>query len=102
MVERDRAKVATRFGPIEIGGEAQLEALAYLAQSRFVSGFYGMKGARAFRDALYDLDSFSDKYFSVIEIAAQFGLLPYRQRSRITQGTVVLGGPKKGGRTMML
>jgi hypothetical protein len=78
MVERDRMRVGTRFGPIEIGGETQLEALAYLAQARFVSGFFGPDGAREFRDSLYSVKNFSEKYFSIIEGAARLGLLPFR------------------------
>jgi hypothetical protein len=81
MIERDRSRVGTRYGPIEIGGEAQLEALAYLAQSRFVSAFFGAEGVEEFRESLYNVNNFLDKYFTIIETAGRLGLLPFRRRS---------------------
>ena len=48
MIERDREPYVGRFGTFEIGGEAQLEALAYTAQSRFVAAFGRDRRTRCF------------------------------------------------------
>ena len=80
MVEYDRQRENTRFGPMEIGGEAQLEALAFMAQSRFITLFFREQGARDFRDSLYNVENFSDKYFIIVEAAARLGLLPFKIR----------------------
>jgi hypothetical protein len=79
MVERDRTPISTRYGRMEVGGEAQLETLAYLAQARFVGNFFGIEGIKEFRESLYNVDNFSNKYFTVIETAARVGLLPFER-----------------------
>src|SRR5580698_10664236 len=53
-IEKDRQPYPSRLGTFEIGGEAQLEALAYAAQSRFVSHFGGSDAHDAFSTYVFD------------------------------------------------
>jgi hypothetical protein len=77
MIEKDRSRVSSRFGSMEVGGEAQLEAIAYLAQMRIVQIYGGLDGIDLFQDSVYNLDRFADKYVSLVEAAAKLGLVPF-------------------------
>src|SRR5262249_24447918 len=48
MILDDRKLIPSRFGPLELGGEAQLEALAYLHQAAKAQKLFGLaRGAKA-------------------------------------------------------
>lgn len=76
MIEKDRVRTASRFGSIEVGGEALLEAIAYIAQLRFVQHRFGQDHVKLFYDSMYDRGVFTKKYVSVIEVAARNKLVP--------------------------
>lgn len=76
MIEKDRMEYSSRFGNFQIGGEAQLETLAYLTQIRFVTKHLGEDGVRLFYESLYDRDRFSEKYASALEIGRLAGIVP--------------------------
>lgn len=76
MVEKDRRQLSSRFGSIELGGEAQFESLAYLSQMRFVASFFGAEGVESFNSAVFNLEHFSQKYQSVMNAARMVGLIP--------------------------
>ena len=78
MIEKDRRPFSSRFGSFEIGGEAQLEALAYSAQSRFVMHFGGFKAHDAFSDFVYDRTQFQEKYSAFVTMGVAAGLIPVR------------------------
>jgi hypothetical protein len=76
MLERDRVRQATRFGTVEIGGEAQLECLAFMAQLDFISVYFGIEGVQRFYASLFDREQFQAKYMSMVMLAQQLGVLP--------------------------
>lgn len=78
MVEIDRRVFSSRLGNFEIGGEAQLEALAYSAQSRFVAHFGGLEAHESFTDYVYDRKQFQDKYSAFVTMGVSVGLIPLR------------------------
>ncbi|WHU01732.1 hypothetical protein [Sphingomonas sp. NIBR02145] len=75
MIERDRAQEQTRFGRLELGGEAQLECMAFLAQLDFVGTYFGEEGMRRFYGSLFDAGQFAAKYLSLIETAGRLGVV---------------------------
>lgn len=78
MVEKDRRVFSSRVGSFEIGGEAQLEALAYSAQSRFIGHFGGLDMHQDFSDFVYDRRQFQDKYSAFVTMGVSAGLIPVR------------------------
>lgn len=78
MVQRDRQVFSSRFGSFEIGGESQLEALAYLTQSRFVRHYAGVDGLAEFQANIYDREQFSAKYENFFKLGMMAGITPFR------------------------
>lgn len=86
IIERDRRPVASRFGPLDMGGEIQLECLALIAQIGFVQQRFGLDGIKRFYGSLYSWEQFSAKYLSLIIIAARLGVLPTKKVSALMEG----------------
>ncbi|HEX8645187.1 MAG TPA: hypothetical protein VF702_14855 [Allosphingosinicella sp.] len=78
-IERDREPFSSRLGTFEIGGEAQLEALAFTAQSRFVSHFGGVAAHDSFVDHVFDREQFQAKYGALVNLGVAAGIVPIRQ-----------------------
>jgi hypothetical protein len=57
-----------------------LEAMAFLAQLRFIQSHFGTDGVHEFRNTLYNFDRFAEKYVGVVEAAARLGLVPFESR----------------------
>jgi hypothetical protein len=76
MIERDRTPITSRLGSMELGGEALLESLAFLAQLDFVLINYGQDGAKRFYDSLFNKENFFSKYLGVVEATISVGLAP--------------------------
>jgi hypothetical protein len=79
MIEHDREPVESRFGGFEIGGEALLEARAFIVQSRFIQMFFGLDGMRCFEEAIFDISESRKKYNWVYETIARSGILEFEK-----------------------
>lgn len=76
MIQKDRSRHLSRFGSFELGGEAQLEALAYHAQFRFLSKYAGKEGLAAFFQTIFNREQFNRKYNGIGQISRLVGLVP--------------------------
>jgi hypothetical protein len=90
MISKDRATQNTRFGPIDISGEALLEASAFIAQIHYIQLHFGKKGNEEFRKSVYNIDRLSEKYLAVIELAHKTGLVPAEQEEKFVRTDTTL------------
>ena len=76
-IRTDRTRLPTHFGKIEVGGEAQLEAMGFFCQLASVQEYFGPNlCTRAQRD-LPDSQRFNLKYRWAYEVLRIFGMLPH-------------------------
>ena len=77
MIDRDRELIDSRFGGFEIGGEALLEARAYMVQTAFIQKFFGLEGMELFEEAVFDIEQSRRKYSWIFETLGRSGVLQF-------------------------
>lgn len=76
LIEQDRTPIPTALGMFELGGEAQLECLAFMAQLELIQSYFGLDGVEDFYGTLYNAEQFSDKYQAILKVAMTAGIVP--------------------------
>lgn len=75
-LSEDRRRTGSRFGLLELGGEAQLEALAYLHQTAKSQQLFGAQQTREAIDEIPAPDAHFAKYRSIMDMLIQFEIVP--------------------------
>jgi hypothetical protein len=79
IIAGDRSAVPSRYGRLEVGGEAQLEALAYLHQSAKAQKLFGTQLASAALDSVPDADAHHAKYRWIWDVAVASNVVFFDQ-----------------------